>query len=304
MTHADRPLRSGARYLGRFFGAALLVLTLSRGPAAAQSGAPEVAINDADPESSVPSPADAMKNPLAMSELVMELAARAEQAEKKAEFARAALYHRALAKAVPNRATAHARACEAHDKAGQWEKALETCRAALGKEGVTVADSALFVRVMLKSKAPLATAQIEDLDAVIEHLDGQIGTEEAGRLTVADLKCQVAVRLEDAARLGACVKEMQGLAPKAGQTFVYASLLALKQHDWDEARSIIERARKAGLPAPAIRLMEERLSAGQEQGPSGLGGTPRGLWLFGVLGASLLIVFAWLMRRRAERRAA
>jgi hypothetical protein len=279
-----------------------LALCAAGSGAAAQQNA--VAINDADPESSVPSQPDALKNPLAMSDLVMELAARAERAQKEGRHAQAALYHRALGKAVPSRATGFAAACREHDQAGERDEALEACRAALGKEGVTVEDSARFVRLILQSKGPLRTAEIADIDAVLDHLEAQIGNEQVGRLTVVELRCQVAVRLEDLGRLKTCVKEMQAMAPSTGQAFVYASMLALKEKDWDEAQRILARAKQAGLPPAAIELMEDKFSAHERLEPSNLGAWSQRAWLFGVPAAALLLGFAWLVRRRAERRAA
>src|SRR5688500_614031 len=84
--------------------------------------APEIEIDDLHPEKSVPTPAEALKDPLAMGQLTMELAHRAEQATNAKDPARAARYYVALAKAVPDRATAFSKACAAFEQAGMLKE--------------------------------------------------------------------------------------------------------------------------------------------------------------------------------------
>jgi hypothetical protein len=73
------------------------------------------AIDEHDPEASVPTPEQAMRNPLEMGYLLMDLIARAEAATQRGDHAAAVRYHRAIVKAVPARALAHANLCRAQE---------------------------------------------------------------------------------------------------------------------------------------------------------------------------------------------
>src|SRR4051812_45708366 len=65
------------------------------------------AIDEEHPERSVPTPEQALKNPLEMGYLVMDLVARAEAASQRGDHAAAVRYYAAIAKAVPERSVSY-----------------------------------------------------------------------------------------------------------------------------------------------------------------------------------------------------
>jgi hypothetical protein len=226
------------------------------------------AINDADPESSVPSAQEAMRNPLQMGYLMMNLSDRGEAAMEQGKPAAAAKYFRAMGKAVPDRAVAFRKACWAHDAAGERDNAVETCRATLGKGGVTTRDHIQFVLVLLKKDGALSATDIGDIDAVVARLEGELalGAQESGGRTLADLKCQIGTRLEDTTRLSVCTQELRKLKVDRSKILAYEWALALSKGDTSEAEDVIEEAKRAGLPAAAIQSMQRGLSRTAKSG--------------------------------------
>jgi hypothetical protein len=217
-------------------------------------------LDDDDPVASVPSEAAARAKPLEMGYFLMELSDRAAAAEARGEHARAAQYYRAMAKAVPDRATGFSRACAAHAKAAQWDQALEVCRVALATPGLTREDLVMFVQVMLARDEPFDTHEIEEVDAVLTRLVQTTSHTHAERLALEDLACRVAVRLEDETRLRKCNAEMAALAPNTPKALVYAAALALQQQDWLQAERVIARARRVGVAPEALSLLEKSLA--------------------------------------------
>lgn len=295
-----------------------LVQALPPLPAQAQAQAPEVpattpapgqsvfSINDADPVSSVPSPALARQKPLEMGYFVMELSVRAEAAKAKGERARAAQYFRAMAKAVPDRATAFGKACEEHAAVGEWEPALEMCRLALTKEGMKAMDLARFVRVITQRPAPLSSSDVEEVDAVLARLTEVVTDNRDEQRELRELECLVAVRLENAERLLRCNAALvQMLGPNAPLTLAYASALALQQEDWLQAERVIQRARKAGLPADAVDVMQRNLAARRSAAVHSPlhAAVPRWFWLASAVAMCLCaLALVVVNRRRAQTR--
>jgi hypothetical protein len=266
----------GARSAARGTLALLYVLAISSfaGTSLAQDAEEALAVApsiDPDaPQTSVPTPEEAMRDPMRMNAVVMELAALAADAEKKREYAAAGRYYEALAKAVPERATAFGKACRAYALAGDNTKALGLCRSALGRPGLTVADASTFVRLSLAVPG-LTEKQVTDVDAVVAHVERELSQDTGAQLEVADLHCQVATRFEDLPRLEACVSRMSELSPADPRTFAYASMLALAQEDWVRVRTLVDSARAAGIPASGIdyieKLVTERRSLSSQKSP-------------------------------------
>lgn len=258
------------------------------------------AIDPTDPVASVPSAQDAAKKPLEMGYFVMNLDARAQAATQAGQHSRAAKYYRAMAKAVPERATGFAKACGAHAAAQEWDLAREVCEVALSTEGVKLADYALYVEVMLKSVRAWSKTEVEDVDAVLATMLQHTGDDAHAYRLVADAVCQVAVRLEEEARLVRCNEMMVRIGPDAPKTLAYASALAIKKRDWRQAERLIERARHAGVDAKAIAAWQAQLSAlrPKQSEASSFRGS---VWLGGlaalvVLAAALLIVRSRMRR--------
>lgn len=289
---------------------ACLLLTTPALPGSAQTTVTKAeaietsfAINDEDPESTVPTPEQAMKDPLQMGYLMMAFSDRAEAALAQGTPALAAKYYRAMGKAVPDRAVAFRKACKAHDAAGEIQKAVETCRAALGKGGVTIPDHLAFVHIMLKKPGPLGTAEIADIDAVLERLEGELklGQEDKGRLVLAELRCQLGVRLTDAGRLSACTKELKELKVEKAKLLPYAWALAMSQHNLGEAESVMEQAEQAGLPGSAIEVMQKGLRRAVDAQQAETFQLAKRWWPAVVaLALSLLAIAAVRSRRRSS----
>jgi len=261
-------------------------------------------INDKDPVSSVPTLEEANKKPLEMGYFLMLVSERAEAAQKAGRYSQAAQYYRAMAKAVPDVASNFARACRAHAAAKEWDKAIEVCRVALATEGVKSTDLMLYVQVMLDSPHVWQATDTEDVGFVLERLRQELTTARADQLTLADIECQVATRVEDETRLRACNAAMARLAPNSPKTLVYASAQAVRRRDWAEVERVIERARQAGVPAETLAALEKLVVARRAE--SGVSeAAPERTWL--VLGAAIavtLLAAAWLLRGRLRRVAA
>lgn len=230
------------------------------------------AIDDDDPEGSVPSHADAMKQPLEMGYFVMTLSERAEAAEQRGDHGAALKYYRALGKAVPDRAVAFARACRLYERIGAREQAVEQCRLALGKDGTKVTDHARLVRLMLARPGALPVEEIADIDAVLSHLERETAALAAGSRPgtaassiVHELRCELGARLRDVTRLSSCADALTKIAPDAPRTLVFRFALAVARGDLDAAEGLIAQARGAGLPGAALASMRERLSSERER---------------------------------------
>lgn len=261
-------------------------------------------INDADPESSVPDPALAAKAPLDMGYLMMELSDRAEAAKQKKDYAQAAKYYRAIAKAVPDRAVAFSKACEAHEAAGQKDEAYEMCRAALGRAGVKADDLVRFVHVALNKGGALSGADVADIDSVIEQLRTGSTTRQ-GNLIADELDCELSLRLHDVKRARACVASLKKHGGVEAQVVAYEWALAVMEQDARGAEDIVERAKKMGLPKGVVDSMEAGLGTmlGGDKlappSPGSISGLP--LWLpIAVMAALALGAAALVLLRRSR----
>ncbi len=256
------------------------------------------AIDPADPIASVPSAQAAAEKPLEMGYFVMNLDARAQAATQTGQHAQAAKYYRAMAKAVPDRATGFAKACRSHAAAQQWDLALEVCKVALATEGVKLADYALYIEVMLKRGKPWSRTDVADVEAVLAQMQTHAGDDALSYRLVADALCQVAVKLEDEARLVACNEMVARIDPNQPTTLLYATALAIKKRDWQQAERLIERGRRAGMDAKSIAAWQAKLASVR---PKADASRRNMLWPAGVAAIVLLALGFVLVRGRARR---
>jgi hypothetical protein len=257
-------------------------------------------INDDDPASSVPTPEQSSKSPLDMGYWVMAVSDRAEAALKKNDQAKAAKYFAALAAAVPDRAISFTKLCKSLEASGDHKGALEACRNALGKGGVTIEDHVRYVELVLEGTAPLTKTQIADADAIADQLDSKLGANSVP-LVANQLRCEIGLRLQDKVRLQACTGAFQRLAPKDPRTTAFEFALALQANELDKAQDLIGQAKQNKLPAAALAQMETALRIEQEKAPSigkALGG------FFGPLLAvvALVVLFTFGTRRTRKLR--
>lgn len=276
-------------------------------------------INDADPESAVPSPQEAIKAPLQMGYWVMLVSDRAQAAENRHDFTAAIKYYRAIAKAAPDRAVAFSKMCLAYEAAGDWKSAVSACEISLQKEGVTIEDHQHFVRLLMKKPEPLTAAEIKEADGVIAHLQDELARmptsgpdapaadlQQARRFIVERIKCEVAARLSDRKRLESCVSAMRAQAPKEASTTAFAFALALVSHDYDEAEQLIAGAKSIGVNDQGVAFMRERLRVELERRPflARVFGNTRGLAIALVSLAVLVGSVLFARRKRLGLRTA
>ena len=262
------------------------------------------AIDDDDPVSSVPTNAEAMKQPLQMGYLIMLLTERADAATKRGDHAAAAKFWAAIAKAVPDRSLAYTRMCKSYEAAGDMVNALSTCREALAKPGVTVVDNLDYVRLQLAKAGSLSASEIADVESVAQHLEHELGSPK-GSIQAAHIRCQLGSRLSDRERLQVCVRTLQELAPNDAQTVVYTWSLAMEQRDFPAASRAIERGVALKLSAPTMERMRAELVARREQAQAShrfLGAvTPVQGLMAALLIATVALSALALRRRRASQ---
>jgi tetratricopeptide (TPR) repeat protein len=255
------------------------------------------AIDDDNPEVSVPDQHGLNRDPLRAGLLLMELSSRAETAEKDKNYTAAIKYYQALAKMTPDRALPFSKVCELQILAGQPQDALKACRRATELQGAKLADHLRYASILLgnvpgtPAGATLSPADVAELDATFQHLD----KDQVDAIEVDLLKCHLAVKIEDAARLRRCVERLQQKQPGDPLTVAHQFSLALLEHDYQQASGVIEQARQAGLPLSALELMEDEL--GSRSGPKPLERVARG-----VGAAALLAGVGWAGRTLWRRR--
>ena len=285
--------------------AAFAALACAASPLAAQDGlTSHFAIDDADPEASVPTAQQALQAPLQMGYWTMLVAERGDAAMKKGEHAVAARYFRALVKAVPDRSVGYARLCSAYRAASDFANALTSCKAALGTAGVTLEDHARFVRLLLDERGELAREEVADADAVIAHAAQALPRDAKARaIAIAQLRCELGLRLEDASRLQACTRALGTLAPKDPLTLAFRWSLALLERDFAQAERLLDAAREAKLPAEALAGMERRMQVEHERMPwlEALR-QPRALLGLAALAVTVALALMLFARRRGLRR--
>ena len=223
-----------------------------------------VAIDDAHHENNVPNAELAMKPPLQMGYLVMQFIQRGREASVQGDYPRAVRYYRALVKAMPERAPAYSMLCGAYEGIGDLGSALDACRAALGKPGVTLNDNVHFVQLLLRKETALEPKDVEDIDAVLGHISKELSSDQTAAITVAELQCSLATRQEDAARLEACSSKLNQLAPKDPRSVTYAFARALQKKDIAAAEAVITRGQRLGMPVEATERMQASLERARD----------------------------------------
>ena len=242
--------------------ACLVQLSLGTGGARASEATPRehlshFAVNDADPEASVPNLEEQHDQPLEFGYFLQDLAAKAQRATKAGDHLAETRYYRALAKAAPNSAFAPRRLCDALEAAGDLANAVIACRTALTRDGSTSGDYIHFVKIVLKTTTPLPPGERQELDAVIAHLAHEA---DLGALPTM-LSCDVALRFGDRPALEACTAELARRAPRDPKTVSLQWALALQKHDRGAALGLIDLARETGMNADGLAKMEKATRA-------------------------------------------
>jgi tetratricopeptide (TPR) repeat protein len=251
-------------------------------------------INEADPVSSLPSEVERNKSPLQFGYLIMDLIDGGETAIKKKDFGTAAKYYRAVAKAVPEKSVSWSKLCLAYRELGDRPNSLETCRTAVAREGSTVEDYSNLANLLLAKNGELTLDEVEDLDAIIGHLQKELPKNSSAD----EIACGLGAKLHDLQRLERCTENLVRLAPDQPKTVSALFAYALERGDRGQAKELILKAQASEMPPEMVRKMAAALEAKQP------------LWLRGLrnpwgIAALLLAVAAAIaagfgLRRREQ----
>jgi len=248
------------------------------------------AIDPRDPEASIPSIKDRSDNPLEFGYFLQDLLERAEQARKQNDLPGVIRYYRAIAKAVPDRAKAWSKLCEAYENAKDRDRAIRACRHAIDRPAVELQDYVRYVHLILGNEGQLTPGDRSELTAVLAHLEKQRSFD----LVVNQLRCEMGIKLKDVPLLETCTKELARLAPDDPRTVVFEWSLAMHKGQRSEAERLIGLARKSGVVLENVNRMQELTSS--------LGSFPRRALLLVMAAAVLigLLAVGLVARRRAS----
>ncbi len=225
-------------------------------PGATADNLGPVSINDKDPESSVPSPQQRDADPVSYAYFVMSVTERAENAFKRGDYTSALRYFSAFIKAVPNRSIGYVKLCTTYEAMGDWPHAVDSCRVALGHDGVTGQNYAKYAHLLLEHTPKLKPTDIQDLDAVVQHLQTSMPND-----SLADIvDCEVGVKVHDKPRLQRCTAKLQVSAPTDTKTVTFQWAYAVERGDYAEAKSLLERMKQTAISPIAIERMEQATS--------------------------------------------
>jgi hypothetical protein len=242
--------------------ATLCALGASRGTARATTmeevGVPGVGkIDPADPGKSIPTPEQQMRDPIRYGMLLQDMLAGAREAERTKDYATAANYYRALTKAVPT-AYAPGRLCETLTQLGDPQGALNACREAVVREGVTVGDYDRLAGLLMQGPDPLPKDVRAELDGVVQHVKSHRGE---GGIGAEQFLCRVGARFHDVGMLESCTEALARAGAKDPATLTFQWNLAMEKHNFRDARKIVDEARKTGMPENAVGMMDDATSA-------------------------------------------
>jgi len=264
-------------------------------------GLSEWPIDDADPKKSLPTPEQRDRNPLEFGYHMMDLADKADVAQRKGDFTAVGRYYEAMSVAVPDRAIGYRKSCEGYERAGDMDKALAMCRGALGADGLVFADYLHFEKLLLAKAGPLTPVDIEDLSQISVHLKAESGGMAAG----LQVQCDLAERLDDAQKLHECADAMARETPNDPKLLVYQWGVAMKDEDYARAQALIDAARKKSLEPAGIEMMERAIheqSSPQQRIARAFQRHPAP---FGIAAGLLFVaLLAFLLRRQLKLRVA
>ncbi|MES1205399.1 MAG: hypothetical protein ABUS79_05630, partial [Pseudomonadota bacterium] len=242
-------------------------------------------VDDRSPEESVPTTKERDGDPLEYGYFLQDLIFRAENARRASDYAAVIRYYRAVAKAVPETATAWSKLCEAYEIVQDRDRAIRACQYALVRKGVELPDYTRYVHLLLGKDGPLSAEDRKEVMGVFAHLDKQPGLE----LSTSTLRCEMGVKENDVAAMETCTQVLRRLAPEDPKTVVFQWNLAVQKGQRAEAEQLLVRARKAGVVLENLARMEKVASSDGRFSRALIGGAA----VFGVAG-----LVAWALRRR------
>ncbi|HEY2405172.1 MAG TPA: hypothetical protein VGI10_04175 [Polyangiaceae bacterium] len=214
-------------------------------------------VDPGDPAGHLPKPSELDARPVQAGYLLMDLVDLADSAVKAKNYPAAIKFYGAIAKLVPERATAYSKLCEVYAALKDREHALENCRIGMSKPGVDLNNAALLVSLLSDGPGSPNPTELAEIDEVIGHLKAQ----NMNPVSIAQVQCGVAVQLSDQGRLAECTKTLRDQAPDDVRTLSYAFSLAMLQGDYQEGDRLIARAKATGVRPEGIQKMELTLHA-------------------------------------------
>jgi hypothetical protein len=297
----ERPLAAALPLI--CLGALLLSASSAHAAAPAAGDFPKTAesfeINDDDPSSNIPSEKARNEKPLEFGYWLQELLERGQKALKDHDPPRAAKYFLAIAKGVPTKATGFGKVCEAYEAGGERAKAIAACNEAMARQGARLEDSVRYVRLVLQKDAAPTTAELKDIQGVLDHLRA---SDDVSALTANQMQCDLALRLSDTKMLASCTAALVKMAPQNARTVAFQWALAVRKGDGDLARRLLAEGKKAGIDANGLHEME--LTTAQiGPGWQGLLTNWRGLAMLACLGGAAAFLLRYFsLRRRSTLR--
>ncbi|HEY5957873.1 MAG TPA: hypothetical protein VIV60_15025 [Polyangiaceae bacterium] len=209
------------------------------------------AIDDANPETAVPTEIEKNRYPLDFGYFIMELSDRAAAHEEHGDKASAVRYYRALAKAVPDRAVAYSKLCKLYVELADLERAQDSCRLAVSLEGSKAEDFERLADLILTDVKGLSPAAITTVEEMSEHLRKHL----PDGVEANNLHCRLGLQTHDARRLQSCTEQLAKSAPDDPRTISYRWAYAVMRGDYRGALGFIHSAHAAAMPAESIAKM-------------------------------------------------
>lgn len=251
-------------------------------------------INDVDPEGSLPSEDELLRDPISAGNYLMALIDRAERALQANELDRAERYFGALGRLIPDRSRAFGKLCEVYEKKGDRLRAMTSCRAAVSLPGAQMVDFVRHVQVLLSKEDSLTKEELDEAKDAIAHLQKEAPEEMQGYA----LECTLGLRTRDREVLARCVPKLRSLAPEAPSTLMFAWVNAILQEDLAEAERFFAEAKGKRLPEKELQLMEREMEAARTASAVPIAGVA----LVATLAIAGAAAFRAYTRRRAGRR--
>ena len=167
-------------------------------------------------------------------------------------------FWRAFAKAVPTSNAGFFKACYAYEKLGERAKAIDFCGTALLLPPDYLLSEADHFGKLVLGKDSLDKRDINNLEQLSAHL--RQGKQPLAEFYAEKLQCDLALRVDDDARLTRCATALAKIAPGDPHTIAFQWSLAVRQHDFNGAERLIVHAKAARMTAAAIAELERGLA--------------------------------------------
>jgi hypothetical protein len=216
----------------------------------------KIPVNDQDPASAVPTPAERNANPVEFGYWLMDVAERANVAVRRGNHQAAIRYFQALAKAVPDKPISYQRLCSEYEVVGEWDNAIGSCRTALNFTPVTVDDYTHYLRLIVTRPGKPTDSDVAGAADVIKHLR----EDPAGKDVADDWECRLGVRIANADLLETCTGALAAKQPDEPRTIYYQWNLALLRDHFDDAHQLSARAKTTALPVELIAELDQQMA--------------------------------------------